>query len=57
MLIGFIIKKTGIYIVKKTCENIVKDKSFLEPLKRYRAGNISWYNVAKFTTDAILVCV
>lgn len=57
MIIGYIIKKSAIYIAKKTAENIIKDKSFLEPLKRCKSGNISWYNVAKFTTDAILICI
>lgn len=57
MIIGYIIKKSAIYIAKKTIEGIVKDKNFLENLKRYKPGNINIYNIVKYGSDAVLILV
>lgn len=57
MIIGFIIKKSLLYVTKKTIEGIVNDQNFLESLKRYKPGNIPIYKIVKYGSDAVLILI
>lgn len=56
-MITFIIYKVGLYTIKKSLEYTIHDTPILDKLKYYRAGNINWHKLVKYSTDALLILI
>lgn len=56
-MIGGIIYKIGLYTVKNTAKEILKDNHYLKKLKCYKPGNIPIYYIIETGTNVILFLI